>query len=89
MAQQREIDIVAMWRGDSELMCHIYAWNLEFVGTGHHYTGLFRNVIGLFENGQACSQAMWRWVERWEMIERRDIALEGELIIAGMIVIYP
>ena len=89
MAQQGEIDIHAMWRGDSELMCHIYAWNLEFAGTGHHYTGPFRNVVGLFENGQACSQAMWRWVERREMIERRDIALEGEMIIAGMIVIYP
>ena len=90
MAQQGEIAIHSMWRGNSELWCHIYAWNMEFVGTGgHHYTDPFRNTVGLFPNGQACSQAVWRWVERRESIERRDIAVEGEMIIAGMIVIYP
>ena len=46
-------------------------------------------MVRLFENGQACSQAMWRWVERREIIERRDIAFEGEMIIAGMMVLYP
>ena len=89
MAQEREIAIHAMWRGDFELTCHIYAWNLKFAGTGHHYTGPFRNVVAFFENGQACSQALWRWVERRDIIERRDIAYEGEMIIAGMLVLYP
>ena len=91
MSQERQIAIHAVWRGDVELMAHVYAWDLNFGGTGHHYTGPFRNVVALFnqhESSQACSQALWRWVDRRDIVERRDIANEGEMIIAGMLVFY-
>ena len=89
---ERQIAIHAVWRGDVELMAHVYAWDLNFGGTGHHYTGPFRNVVAIFdehESRQHCSQALWRWVDcQYPNYERRDIAHEAEMVIAGMLISY-
>ena len=88
---ERRIAIHAVWRGETELMAHVYAWNINFGGTGHHYTGPFRSVVELYdfyESRQHCSQSLWRWVYRYPNFERRELANEAEMVIAGMRILY-
>ena len=94
MAQfaERNIEIHAVWRGENELFAHVYAWNINFNGTGsHHYTGPFRIVMGIYEtleSRQHCSQSLWRWFYRYPNAERGEIVEEAEMVLGGMIITY-
>ena len=88
---ERSIEIHAVWRGENELMAHVYAWGINIDGTGHHYTGPFRIVMGIYENHESrqhCIQSLWRWFYRYPNVERWELAEEAEMVLGEMIISY-